>query len=363
MIKKLFVLTLLISSLFANENYSKKQIENMIAKMVVLGFNGTDVSSNDKIYKDIKNYNLGGVILFDKDPNDKTKRKNIVNPTQLKTLTSKLQSIKKDKLLISIDQEGGIVQRLKPAYGFTYTSSAQKVSSMGEGFARQQYQTLAKQLKENGINLNFAPVVDLAVNSKNKVIYKLKRSYGKDPNEVVKYASIFVEESRKQGVISVLKHFPGHGSSYGDSHKGFVDVTKTWKQEEMKPYENLIQNNKVDMIMSAHVFNKEMDRNYPATLSYDINTIILRDMLNYQGVLISDDLQMKAISSHYSLEDTVTLAINSGVNILLFANQLAKPVKLETIINTVYSQIQKGKISLDKIVDSNKKIEKLLQKI
>lgn len=363
MIKKLFILSLFVSSLFSNENYTKKQIENMIAKMVILGFNGTDVSSNDKIYKDIKNYNLGGVILFDKDPNDKSKRKNIVNPKQLQNLTSKLQSIRADKLLISIDQEGGIVQRLKPAYGFKYTASAQKISKNGEIFARQEYSKLASLLKKNGINLNFAPVVDLAINPKNKVIYKLKRSYGKNPKQVIKYASIFIEESRKQGVISVLKHFPGHGSSYGDSHKGFVDVTKTWSQEEMKPYEYLIKNNKVDMIMSAHVFNKEMDRDYPATLSYDINTIILRDMLNYKGVLISDDLQMKAISSHYSLKDTVTLAINSGVNILLFANQLAKPVKLETIIDTVYSQIQKGKISLDKIVASNKKIEKLLQKI
>lgn len=363
MFKKFLILLILSNALFANQSYTKAQVEKMIAKMVILGFYGQNITANDKIYQDIKKYDLGGVILFDKDPTNKRKYKNVVDPKQLKTLTSKLQNIRAEKLLISIDQEGGIVQRLKKSKGFVNTPRASVVSLKGESNARDIYSLLALDLNQNGINVDFAPVVDLAINSRNSVIVKKGRSFGKSSKDVIKYSSIFVDELKKQNVISVLKHFPGHGSSLGDSHKGFVDITKTWKQEELEPYKYFIQNNKVDMIMTAHVYNKEMDRDYPATLSYDINTIILRDMLGFKGVLVSDDLQMGAISKHYTLKQTLTLSINSGVNMLLFANQLARPVKLETIINTVYSQVQNGQISLERIVESNKRINKMLQKI
>lgn len=358
---KIFLSLILASNfLLANENYTKDKIEKMIAKMVVLGFKGETVNSNDQIYKNIKS-GLGGVILFDKDPTDKKKIKNIKNPEQLKTLTSQLQSISKDKLLISIDQEGGIVQRMSASNGFVDTLKARDISIHGKEYAKKSYNQLALMLKENGINLNFAPVVDLAVNKNNKVIYKLARSYGSDPKKVTQFASIFVDELKKQNVISVLKHFPGHGSSLADSHQGFVDITNTWNKIELEPYKEFIKNNKVDMIMTAHVFNKNLDENYPATLSEKINTKLLRQKLGFKGVLITDDLQMYAISKHYDLKETLTLAINSGVNMLLFANQQAKEVKLEDIVKTVYSQILNEEISLSSIIESNKKIDKLLK--
>jgi len=363
MIKKLIVLAFLTNALLANTTYTKEQLENMITKMVVLGFYGTDITSKTSIYKDLKKYDLGGVILFDKDPTDRKLKKNVVNSAQLQKLTSKLQALRKEKLLISIDQEGGVVQRLKKAKGFVSTPAANLVALRGTQYAQDVYSFLAMDLNAHGINVNFAPVVDLSINPKNSVIVKKGRSFGKDPKQVTKYASIFIDELKRYNVISVLKHFPGHGSSLRDSHKGFVDITKTWKQEELDPYKYFIEKNKVDMIMTAHVYHKELDRDYPATLSYDINTIILRDMLGYKGVLISDDLQMGAISKHYDLKQTLTLAINSGVNLLLFANQLAKPVKLQTIVDTVYSQVKAGKISLEKIVESNKRIDELRKKM
>ena len=363
--KKVFILVVLVfsicNSLFASENYTKQEIERMISKMVVLGFNGETVSPNDEIYKNVKS-GLGGVILFDKDPNDKQKVKNVRDKEQLKKLTSQLQAISKQKLLISIDQEGGIVQRLKSSDGFVNTPKASEVALKGENFAKQSYALLAKDLKESGINTDFAPVVDLAINKENKVIVTRGRSFGESSKEVIKYSSIFVDELKKQKIISVLKHFPGHGSSLGDSHLGFVDISNTWSQKELEPYKYFIQNNKVDMIMSAHVFNKNLDKNYPATLSYEINTKLLRYKLGYEGVLISDDLQMSAISKHYDLKETLTLAINSGVNMLLFANQLAKPVSLKEIVDTIYSQILNEEIALDKIIKSNEKIDRMMSK-
>ena len=363
--KRVLLLLVLVFSfnlnIFANESYTKQDIEKMISKMLIIGFNGETVNSNDEIYKNIKS-GLGGVILFDKDPNDKNKRKNVRNKEQLKVLTSQLQSISKQKLLISIDQEGGIVQRLKSEDGFVNTLKASEVALSGENFARTSYKSLAKDLKESGINNDFAPVVDLAINKQNKVIVAKGRSFGESSAEVIKYSSIFVDELKKQSVISVLKHFPGHGSSLSDSHLGFVDITKTWTQKELEPYRYFIKNNKVDMIMTAHVFNEKLDDTYPATLSYKINTELLRYKLGFEGVLVTDDLQMYAISKHYDLKQTVTLAINSGVNMLLFANQLAKPISLKEIVDTIYHQILSEEISLDQIIISNKKIDTMMNK-
>jgi len=364
MIKKFLLTCLLSSMLFADQNtYTKEQLEKMIGKMIMLGFQGQKVETNDKIYQDIKKYDLGGVILFDKDPNDKKKIKNIKDPKQLAKLTSQLQAINKTNLLISIDQEGGIVQRLKESKGFINTPKASIIGTKSEEYAQKTYSKLAKVLKKSGLNVNYAPVVDLNINPNNPVIAKLGRSFGKSSNEVVKYASIFTKEMKKQHIISVLKHFPGHGSSLSDSHKGFVDITNTWQKEELEPYKYFIKNSLVDMIMSAHVVNRNLDYSLPATLSWNINTKILRKELGYKGVLISDDLQMYAISKHYSLDDTVRLAINSGIDMLMFANQLAKPLKLETIINSVYKQVRSGEIKMHRINDANKRIDALKKKL
>ena len=359
MLKKLLLPFLLVSFISANDDLNKKDIERMISKMVVLGFKGESINSNDEIYKNIES-GLGGVILFDKDPTNKKKIKNIKDPEQLKTLTSQLQNISEEKLLIAIDQEGGIVQRMKKSNGFEDTLKAKTISTKDIAFARESYKNLATMLNSNGVNLNFAPVVDLAVNKNNKVIYKLGRSYDEDAKKVTQYASVFVEEQKKQNVISVLKHFPGHGSSLADSHKGFVDITNTWSEKELEPYKEFIKNKSVDMIMTAHVFNKNLDDKYPATLSYNVNTKLLRKELGFEGVLITDDLQMYAISKHYDLRTTLKLAINSGVNMLLFANQQAKEVSLKEIVDTVYSLILNEEVGLDKIIDSNEKINMLL---
>ena len=364
--KKVFILVFLIFSfsvnLLANGSYSKQEIEKMISKMVILGFSGETINPNDEIYKNVKS-GLGGVILFDKDPNDKQKVKNVRNKEQLKRLTSQLQAISNQKLLISIDQEGGIVQRLKKEDGFVDTLKASEIALNGENFARKSYSAMAKDLRYSGINVDFAPVVDLAINKDNKVIVTRGRSFGESSKEVIKYSSIFVDELKKQNVISVLKHFPGHGSSLGDSHLGFVDITNTWNEKELEPYKYFIKNNKVDMIMSAHVYNKNLDAINPATLSYNINTKLLRNKLGFQGVLVSDDLQMYAISKHYNLKQTLTLAINSGVNMLLFANQLAKPITLKEIVDTVYAQVLNKEIPLEQIIKSNERINKMINNI
>lgn len=355
--KLLLLFTFLISYGFSKD-LTPEEIKKLIGQTIIIGFDGTKLTKSLK--NDIDKYNLGGVILFNKDY--KTKQaKNIINPTQLKKLTSQIQNYSKYKILISIDQEGGKVSRLNPDNGFKLFPSAKEISKKDKTEAEKEYKNLALMLKKEGFNLNFAPVVDLAKNPDNKVIVKLQRAYSKDVKEVVKYASIFIQAQKENNIYSVLKHFPGHGSSKTDSHKGFVDITKSWSQEELLPYKKLIEKKEINFIMTAHVYNKNLDEKYPATLSYKINTELLRKNLNFKGLIISDDLQMKAISNHYTLKQRIKLAINSGVNILLFGNQLDN-TSLKNIVEAIYELILKKEIALSKIIESNRLINKIIDK-
>lgn len=353
------ILLILFLTIYSFANTQNDSLKKMIGRMIILGFEGQSLSQNNNLKEDIRKYNLGGVILFDKYHKSK-KKKNIKNPKQLKKLITDIQNISNYKMFISIDQEGGLVSRLNKNNGFSKTYKASTVSRKGTAFARKIYKKIAIELSNAGINLNFSPVVDLAVNPQNKVIVRVGRSYSSNPKEVIKYAKLFIDEMNNKRIISVLKHFPGHGSSLSDSHEGFVDISKTWNKKELIPYQKLIKSNYANMIMTAHVYNKNLDSKYPATLSKNINTYLLKEKLKYKGLIISDDLQMKAITKHYTLKQTVTLAINSGVNILLFGNQIDnKTIKLETIVNTIYEEVKNGNIQLSQILDSNKIIKNI----
>ena len=355
--KIILLISILLLSLNAKQ-ISDTELKKMIGRMLIVGFPDEKIDKNSQIVKDMQEYDLGGVILFDKFYNDRSKTKNISSPSQLKTLTHDLKKFSNRPLFISVDQEGGKVARLKPKYGFSKIPSALSVSKMNFKEAHGIYETQSKMLQNAGINMNFAPVVDLNVNPRNRVIVGLQRSYGKDVSKVTAYAKIVIQEQNLHNVISVLKHFPGHGSSLGDSHKGFVNISETWSPKELEPYKILIDKKQVDMIMTAHVFNSHIDKKYPATLSYKFNHDLLRKELNFKGVIISDDLQMGAISQHYTLAQRTTLAINSGVDILLFGNQLEN-VTLKELVETIFQEVKSGKISIKRIKESNSRIENL----
>ncbi len=352
---------LLLLSLFITLNAAQitdTQLKKMIGRMLIVGFDESYVKPTSQIITDMQQYDLGGVILFDRFYNDKKRAKNILSPYQLKKLTQHLNYFSKQPLFIAVDQEGGKVARLNPKYGFVKIPSAHTISKMPLKKAKKIYDTQAQMLENTGINVNFAPVVDLATNQNNKVIVGLGRSYGSDPKRVAEYAQTMIDAQTRHNIISVLKHFPGHGSSLGDSHEGFVDISNTWSQKELEPYKILINAHKADAIMTAHVFNAHLDNKYPATLSYKINTELLRNKLHFRGVIISDDMQMKAISANYSLKDAVTLAINSGVDILLFGNQLSRNSTKE-IVDTIFEQVKNKKIPFERIIESNRRIAAL----
>jgi len=262
-------------------------------------------------------------------------------------------------LLIAVDYEGGQVNRLKEEYGFPETVSADLVGKMSDQEASQVAYALADTLSRAEFNLNFAPILDINNNPNNPILGQLGRCFSDKAEQVARCAHLYVEQFRKKGIKACYKHFPGHGSSSTDSHLGFVDVTDTWRDDELEPYRLLLNtSDPCDMIMTAHIINRQLDASLlPATLSYPILTELLRQELHFDGVIITDDMQMKAISDHYGLEESLRLAINAGADMFIFGNQLAKcPQDPKEVIDLIEDNVQSGAIALSRIDEAYARI-------
>lgn len=344
--------------------------------MLMIGFKGTELHSDDAIVRAILAQQIGGVILFDYDFPTKTYDHNIKDPQQLKNLTAELQAYTqkaaiKNKnnltpLFIGIDYEGGRVNRLKEKYGFPKTLSAVDISLLSKDQAKDYARQMAITLKNEGINLNFAPVVDVNINPDNPVIGKLGRSFSSDPKKVIEYAALFSKAYADQGVLCAYKHFPGHGSSTGDTHAGFVDVTQTWKESELQPYQQLLQQSvSCPAVMTAHIVHTGLDKNgYPASLSKAITQKLLRDQIDANVLVVTDDLQMKAITDHYGVNEAVRLAVNAGADILVFGNQLQSTWQdPKEIIDIIYQDVMTHQISEQRINDAYQRIMKLKKQL
>lgn len=371
-----FFLTLYINLLFINacaqnnqNNQNNKQfsvsLDKKIGQMIKVGFRGMNAGSTSTMAKQIKANGIGGVVLFDYDVPADTAFRNIQSPDQLRSLTSQLQAYSDIPLIIAIDQEGGRVSRLKEKYGFPPSVSAQYLGQLDNMDSTRYYaRQTAEKLKKAGINVNLAPVVDLNTNPRNPVIGGLERSFSAYPESVIRHAKAVIEEMHKQGILTTLKHFPGHGNSEKDSHKGVVDVTETWEQKELLPYRNLIESGHADIIMTAHIYNARLDSSYPATLSRPIITGILRDSLGFGGVVMSDDLQMGAIRKQYGLEETIRLSIQAGVDILSFANNSVFDPEIGQKAHRIIKElVEEGTITEERINTSYKRIMKLKKRL
>lgn len=339
-----------------------------IGQMLIIGFEGTHIDANTPIALSIQQETIGGVILFDYHYQTQCFVKNIQNPEQVRLLNTTLQHLntqahlQRDQpllpLIISVDYEGGQVNRLKETCGFPKTISAAEAAQMSAGDVSKTAAAMAITLQQLGFNLDFTPVVDVNINPENPIIGKLDRSFSSDPYKVAEYAQLYVKAFANHGIQCAYKHFPGHGSSLADSHLGFVDVTETWQEQELVPYQIILKEQLCSMVMTAHIVNRNLDPSgLPATLSHPILTDILRKRLNYTGIIITDDMQMKAIADHYSIEKAMTLAINAGADMLIFGNQLsATPQDPKFLIDHIESQVLAGVISEDTIDQAYERI-------
>lgn len=304
-------------------------LREKIGQLLLLGFKGSTAADTALIVRDLREHAIGSVILFDVDmtgtiDSGQPGSRNVKSPAQVRELVAHLQAHARTPLLVSIDQEGGRVNRLKPAYGFPESISHEELGARDDlAFTREQAAATARTLASLGINWNLAPVVDLDANPDNPIIKGKRRSFAADPAKVARHAAAYVEGHRAHGVLTCLKHFPGHGSAAGDTHLGFVDVTSTWHERELEPFQRLIATGLCDSVMSAHVFNARLDPALPSTLSHAVITGLLRERLGFDGVVLSDDMEMKAITSRYGIEESIPAALNAGVDMLCFGNNLA----------------------------------------
>jgi beta-N-acetylhexosaminidase len=329
-----------------------------IGQMFMVGFRGLTVATGDAILEDITARHLGSVVFFDYDVPNGEYRRNIASPAQVQALTAALQAAAPTPLLIATDQEGGLVSRLHERYGFPPTLSHAALGALNDpAETYNRTAAMAQTLAAMGINLNLAPDVDLNINPNNPVIGAKERSFGADPQTVTAQAAAFIRAHHDQGVLCTLKHFPGHGSSRADSHNGFVDVSESWSPVELDPYRALIDAGLADSVMTAHVFNRVWDAADPATLAPAAINGLLRTDLGYDGVVISDDIQMGAIREYYTFTDAVRKAILAGVDMIAIANNsIYDEGAMATGVATVKALVEEGVIPVERIEESYRRI-------
>lgn len=355
------LLTMLPGPLLAAE---QTLLRDMIGQMLLVGFRGTAVDGDSPILRDIREHNLGGVILFDRDVQLQSAERNIQSPEQVRALTASLQASARVPLFVAVDQEGGRVRRFREDRGFAASPSAKSMGLGAPAQTRLEGERTGKLLADLGVNLNFAPVADVDVNPASPAIGALERSFSSDPDLVAVHAGAFCQGLLNQGVLPCLKHFPGHGSAAADSHLGLTDVSKTWTPAELRPYEMLIPLKASPLIMTGHLFLRQLDEIYPSTLSKAVLTGLLRQRLGFQGVIVSDDMQMRAIADHYGQAEAILLAVEAGVDVLVFGNNLDyDPEIVPKAIDILAKAVEDGRLPAERITASYRRIQAVKQQL
>jgi beta-N-acetylhexosaminidase len=309
-------------------------LKTALAQLFVVGFEGTELSQD---LRDLfRHYPPGGVILFSR---------NLEDPDQIHRLTQDLQAHDAPlPALICIDQEGGRVWRLPSP--FTRFPEAQALGNTGlDSLAYSAARVIAEELCAVGINCDFAPVLDLHTNPENPVIGD--RSFGSDPSSVTTLARSTLLSFRTHGIAGCGKHFPGHGDSDLDSHETLPTVSLSRERlfsVEMSPYRILCQDalKPLELVMTAHVLYPELDPERPATLSSKILTGTLRRHLGFEGIIVTDDLEMGAITRSYGPDEASLLAFRAGADLLMFCHT---PSHLPSCVDTLYRSLARDKTS------------------
>lgn len=363
--KRLIFIVLAACAVFAQaQSYSDAELRQMAARMLMVGFKGDSLAPGCDAERYIKELGVGGIILFDVDlTGDATLgSRNITTAPRLKALTAGLRAMAPYNLIIAADQEGGLVQRLKPRYGFKKYPDAQHIGKLACPDSTRAYAAeMSAELADAGINLNLAPDIDLHRDDC-PVIGKLRRAYSANPDSVALHANIVIDEHRRNGVMCAVKHFPGHGSATADSHYGLTDVTRTWSPEELIPFKAAIDSAHVDAIMTAHIFNGNIDPDMPATLSHKTLTDLLRNELGFKGIILTDDMYMKGIIDTYSIERAVVDAINAGADMLCVGNNISTGYEADRpfhLVDMIVAAVKDGRIPASRLAESAARIAAL----
>lgn len=332
-------------------------LEDMIAQMIVISFDGTKEGDKwvEQVAKDIKRGKVGGVILYDK---------NIQSPAQLKKLTDYFKA-QDSQVLIIAEQEGGEHSIFGAKKGFKEFPSAYdmaKHKDIEESTAL--YRQMSEELAKSGINVNFAPVLDLSPKIEWNETAKNKRSYASFEEIVTTYARVFMQTLREVNIASVPKYFPTAGANLTDGFSTEIDVTKGWRFEQLKPYYDLIAYEKPDAVLMSHVVHKELDAKNPALFSELMIQKLLRDKMHFEGVVFADNLRSGSLSSHFDFKQRVLKSVGAGVDMMVFSNYFADSTSMPfTVQKILVDAVKSGEIKQEQIVLSYERIVKLKQKL
>lgn len=326
-------------------NIKELSLEEKIGQMFIVGLEGKEQEEVNKIIKKLK---IGGIIIYKKNYNNYEQMLGLINNIK------EINAENKIPITISIDQEGGRVNRMPPeilnlksATKFANTKDIELVKNTGN--------IIGKMLNETGISMNYAPILDIKRFEEKHAIGD--RCYGENKEDVEKYGIEVMKQLQENNVISVIKHFPGHGLTKKDSHFRIPKIKEkieVLEKEDMEPFESAIKNG-ADAIMVGHLIIKNVDRKYPASLSEKVIQKYLVEKYNYNGLIITDDMKMMAIRLHYNMKKAVKRAILAGDDIVMIGLSYEK---VDKIIKYIIRQIKKGKISEERI---NKSVEKILK--
>ena len=330
----------------ANEILAKMSLREKIYQMFIVTPDALSGQSNTKsmsssLKEGIKTFPVGGIIFFSG---------NIESEKQIKDMIKDTSQQSRIPMFISIDQEGGTVARLNENVNFPIFKNMYNYKDMGEDTAYKNAKTIAENLAEFGFNLDFAPVADVWTNKANTVIGE--RAYSDDYIDASTLVENAVRGFNDGGVICTLKHFPGHGDTYADTHQKLAYVKKTKEQlinGELLPFISGIEAG-ADMVMVGHIIVSEIDSVYPATLSKAVITDFLKNELGFEGIVITDALNMNAVSNMYSSYQLCPMAVKAGVDIILM------PTELRPGAAGIESAVLSGEISEERINESVRKI-------
>ncbi|WP_152658773.1 glycoside hydrolase family 3 protein [Devosia chinhatensis] len=328
-----------VALLLMASSASAATLEEMAGQMIVVGFEGdsVDAAGVAAVRTALEEGRLGGVMYL---------KKNVASLSAVREMNAMFRAAAPDILpFITLDQEGGAVERLTKDVGFREIPNAASIAANNTPQDAQTiYAEMAKDIAAEGFTVNFGPVADLSTNPDNQVIARFGRAFSADPDTVIAYDEAFIRAHHAAGLMTSLKHFPGHGSSTADSHEGFVDITRTWSENELEPYRVLIAEGLADMVMVGHLYHADYadaDGETPSSLSPRWIDGVLRDELGFDGLVISDDLEMGAIRDHFTLEQTVTKAVRAGMDVLLFSNTAKyRPELSQEILDILLSEAE-----------------------
>lgn len=320
------------------------EVRRLAGQLIMIGFSGTSAEARRMrpLLTAIGKGHAGGIILFER---------NIKSAPQIKELIRSLQSAAqtggKPPLLIAVDQEGGQVQRFKRSNGHrsAVAPSAKRVAQRcTPAEAEELYRAVACELRDAGVNVNLGPVVDVdSAGRSNPIIGARERSFAREADRVTGFGAAFIGAHRSAGVATSIKHFPGHGSSLTDSHKGFTDITKSFKTAELEPFRKLTSggDDSAELVMVGHLHHAAFTgEGEPATFSRKLLVGELRGRMGFGGVVISDDLEMGAIRERYSLGEATIRAVNAGVDIVIVSNTGAyHPRRADLLYETLASAV------------------------